>query len=62
MSPLQREVQRIEFRRDLMSVPGGVEWLTHVARLFDHREQSLGPGDFGLPRGIRIALHKRKAA
>lgn len=52
----RRELQRIEFRRALMSLPGGVGWLLHVARLFDFVESILGPGGFEMPDGLRIKM------
>ncbi len=55
----QRQEQRIRFRQDLMSLPGGVAWLLHVSRLFDFRESVLGPGGFGLPHRLRVLLHER---
>lgn len=54
----RREALRIQFRQALMSVPGGVEWLVHVGKLFKFREQLLGPGDFGVPTSIRVMLYQ----
>lgn len=50
---MDREEARIRFRRQMMAVPGGVDWLAYVARLFDHREALLGPGDFGMPQRLQ---------
>jgi len=55
----QEEDRRIQFRQDLLSLPGGQAWLIHVGGLFGWRERLLGPGGFGMPDGLRIAMHAR---
>lgn len=54
----KEEYQRIRFRQAVMSLPGGANWLAHIARLFGTREKFFAPGNFGFPRRLRIALHR----
>ena len=57
MTPaLDREAVRIRWRQTLMSVPGGVAWLLHVSRLYDHQERLIGPHHIGLPDDIRLSM------
>lgn len=45
------QLQRIKWRAQLMSLPGGVDWLLHCAQLYDFSEKLLGPDHIGLPPG-----------
>lgn len=51
------ELERIRWRSFLMAIPGGVEWLVHVSRLYDGREQLIGPRHIGLPDDLRVKMH-----
>lgn len=53
---MQREVQRIEWRRAMMQVEGGVEWLLHVSRLYGFRERLIAPDHIGMPTALRQRL------
>lgn len=50
---LDKERERIRFRRSLLACDGGPEWLLHIVKLFGVHEQRLGPSDFGLPLSIQ---------
>ena len=54
----KQELVRINFRRDMLSLPGGPEWLLHISRLFGPSERILGPGNFGLPDRLRVMMHR----
>lgn len=54
----QRELQRIKFRQTLMSIPGGVQWLVHIGKLFGFSERFLGPGNFGMPQKLMRSMHQ----
>lgn len=55
------EEQRIRWRSQLMSCPGGVDWLCHLGRLFGWNESILGPGLVGIPRHLALAMWQRNA-
>lgn len=54
----KQEAIRIRFRQALLSLPGGPAWMVHIGRLFGFRERFFAPGNFGLPRALRLRMHR----
>lgn len=54
----REEAATILCRQRLMSVPGGVEWLLHVCRLYGHNYRFIRPSNIGVPYAVAVAMEK----